>query len=317
MSAQKSVLRSYSTCLTTHLKTISGGIWLPLFVSTGKLPRLTTLRIGAGTIVSNETAALINARCKLFTTVVLSRSDQTTFTSLLALVTKCDNITTISLYNTCYINSPSVVVAIAMNCPHLLSLNLGGGVNVDDAALVEVATRCSHLTSLNLSDCCDLTEPGVCAMIARLSNLTAINVTGIDCSSGTPTMLALAQCPKLQCVKGFDSDELDAASVIALALGCPFLQMLKIGFDCQVDDTCLIALARNCGSLVYVDFSGCVSVSDHGVQELLRCCPNLQCMDLMSPSCSRGISVAYSNICKANEKVRISFYREVNLSYDL
>ena len=69
-----------------------------------------------------------------------------------AVVSKCTELTTLSLGN-CIKITDVAVLAVASGCKQLTSLNLYSCYNITDAALLAVASECKQLTTLNLDGC--------------------------------------------------------------------------------------------------------------------------------------------------------------------
>ena len=122
----------------------------------------------------------------------------------------------------------AAVVAVAVFCPQLTSLNLGRDEHreeITDAAVTAVAARCPQLTSLNLCFCDRITDAAVTAVAAGCPQLTSLNLT--DCNQITDAAVTAVAvgCPRLTSLHLRGCKQITRTAVTAVKAGYPQLQI--------------------------------------------------------------------------------------------
>lgn len=162
---------------------------------------------------------------------------------------------------------------IALNCPHLTSINLKGCQKITNLSLSLLAQHCKNLSRVELSDC-KITNYAV-QIIAQecKNNLSVLDIT--DCREITNDALSYLAfyCPNLKRLK------LKGTRVTELGL-MPLLQrvaLLELNLQgLPISDLTLTTIAKNQKQLHLLNLSFCHSITLNALQMLIKTTPLLR-----------------------------------------
>jgi hypothetical protein len=209
---------------------------------------------------------------------------------------------TVVAFRCCTSVTDDSVIAVAVGCPHLTSLDLSGCKQVTPDAIKTVLRERSQLVSLDLSGCTPLVSrqwsvlgwspETVVAAVAGCSQLAELNLDGCIGVVDKDVVAISAGCPQLVSLSLSKCSDVTDDGVWAIAACLTQLTSLELGDCMQLTDRSLLMLAWGCWQLISLNLRNCEGVTDEGVKIL-----QTECSQLMSVNLSGCEQVTMTHIC--------------------
>ncbi len=231
--------------------------------------------------------------------LTLGSSCKPTDEEIIAIVTKCQNLTTLHIHDCCQLTDQAVL-NIGNHCPMITSLSLIHYEQLSDKALSSTIQNYSSLTSLDLTACKQLTGEALTSIDENRPNLISLTLNGCKqlsdkaLSSITKTYPSLASLDLGLCQKltdsGFSSigencknltsltlafcKQLSNETLISIIARCETLISLDLTFCQQLSNETLISIPQNRPGLTYLNFSNCAQLTDTSLLAIADGCQN-------------------------------------------
>eukprot|EP00899_Mesostigma_viride_P017713 jgi/Mesvir1/25943/Mv20937-RA.1 len=204
-----------------------------------------------------------------------SRTGKPVEAALTWLLTKCPNLTTLSVASRAYPGAPWQMRDRWLRS-RLWSEHEENTKGMPPLEII--AARYRGLTCLDVSACVTVTDAGLIAIAQTCCQLIALDVSGCDVGDASITSLA-ASCPGLLRVAVFYCRRVTDASLASLGRHCHQLEELDVGYT-QVTDDGLTQVAAHCHRLRRLCLSNCDRVTNVGIRQIGEGCPRLRWVDL-------------------------------------
>uniref|UniRef100_F6WZP6 F-box/LRR-repeat protein 15 n=2 Tax=Didelphinae TaxID=126287 RepID=F6WZP6_MONDO len=156
------------------------------------------------------------------------------------------------------------------------------GPQVPRAALSRLLRDSEGLQELCLESCRDwLSDEDLEPVLSRNPGLRRVGLAGCGRLSRRALVTLSLSCAQLRCLSLAHCDWVDGLALRGLADRCPCLEALDLTACRQLRDTAVSYLAQRRGAqLRSLSLAVNANVGDATVQELARCCPQLEHLDL-------------------------------------
>ena len=173
------------------------------------------------------------------------------------------------------------IIAIALACTKLLSLNINGNSAIGEEAF-EVLTKkhACHLESLEMSGCFGVPSEVVLSLLKATTSLHTLNI-GLCSKISTECVIEI--CSSLTCLKHFDLRGVKSVTnqcLHVITTQCKNLESLIVSNCSQITDVGISEIATYRNSLTHLDISGCSLVSDEGIVGFLMAAKSIVHLDL-------------------------------------
>lgn len=129
----------------------------------------------------------------------------------------------------------TIVTAISLHCPLLISLDLWRARSLTTDALLQVARRCVNLQELDIGWCRDVDSTIlVPTLVSQCPGLTKLFLTALRHTTDL-TLLAASRATCLQQLDVLGASDINPAAVEAVLQGCKALQLLDVSFCSRID----------------------------------------------------------------------------------
>ncbi|XP_074089923.1 F-box/LRR-repeat protein 15 isoform X1 [Macrotis lagotis] len=156
------------------------------------------------------------------------------------------------------------------------------GPQVPRAALARLLRDAEGLQELCLESCRDwLSDEDLEPVLGRNPGLRRVGLAGCGRLSRRALVTLSVSCAQLRCLSLAHCDWVDGLALQSLADRCPCLEALDLTACRQLRDRAVAYLAQRRGArLRSLSLAVNANVGDATVQELARCCPQLEHLDL-------------------------------------
>ncbi|KAM8972109.1 F-box and leucine-rich repeat protein 13 [Pelodytes ibericus] len=184
---------------------------------------------------------------------------------ILALLEKCQNITSVSLLGSPHLSDAAF--KILAQGRKLVKIRIEGNHRITDASIKAISKSCPNLKHIYLADCQKITDAALKA-ISALKNITVLNVA--DCirisDPGVRQVLEGTSGNKIRELNLTNCLRVSDLSLLRIAQKCHNITFLSLRYCENVTDSG-IELLGNMASLISIDLSG-TSITDQGLTAL-------------------------------------------------
>lgn len=151
-----------------------------------------------------------------------------------------------------------------------MALELEGQRNVTDAGVLAIAVACRTLQSLDLSGCIRLTTSGLISLLDQAPSLEAVALSGL-LAAEDKVVAAAARKPRLRrlCLNGCSKISSAALEALVARAGST-LRELQLGYCDKLTDSVVDALVIHSPQLESLSLYGCLQLTDRAVAALAR-----------------------------------------------
>mmetsp|Transcript_14262 Transcript_14262/g.27833 ORF Transcript_14262/g.27833 Transcript_14262/m.27833 type:complete len:452 (+) Transcript_14262:93-1448(+) len=261
---------------------------------------------------------LVLAReCRSLTHLNLAPCHNVSNDALFAVANGCPQLT--QLHTTSSSISDAVVAALTSCCPLLTSLDLCQSRELSNAAMYTIADHCPRLQLLRIKPSVPadnrpaINDLGAMAVVSACSMLRDLNLGSFVCTDATAKAIASSSVRlvsltlNLGGLKLRRSQRISESGLAAIAAGCLWLEELRLHQASWLRDGEAAMLAPSFSRLKRLSMDEC-HLSDVGVEEFVRCCPDLIHLALMNNDfiTDRSIQMIRSG-CPRLESLFLSF----------
>lgn len=224
----------------------------------------------------------------------LSRSFRLSDRSLYALANGCPRLTKLNISG-CSSFSDSALIYLSCHCKNLKCLNLCGCVKAaTDGSLQAIARNCGHLQSLNLGWCDNVTDEGVTRLASGCPDLRALDLCGCVLITDESVIALASGCPHLRSLGLYYCQNITDRAMYSLANSCVKSKRGRWG-------TLRSSSSKDVDGLVNLNISQCTALTPPAVQAVcdsfpsLHTCPERHsliisgCLSLTSVHCACGL----------------------------
>lgn len=168
----------------------------------------------------------------------------------------------------------SLLEVIGQNCPRLRVLNIANARNVTDDGVASLAKGCTKLELLDMSWCIKITDLGVSRVAHAMPKLREVGLSETRVTNG---------------------------GITELTRNCGELEALHLARCVQIANDGAESIMKFCGRrLTTLNIASCHNVTDECVEQLIRECPRLHCLDVSKLPC-RAISKMLEEIVQVRD----------------
>jgi len=210
--------------------------------------------------------------------------------AVISAMTRCPNLTRLSLYWDPSLSDKSLQAIASSQCASkLVHLNLSGMRHATDVGMVAVAEACPNLTHLDMTRMETLRDDSLIAVAKNCPQLRYLNLYA--CAHFLdPGVVAIAQgCPLLEFVDLCGTHSVTDVSIQALASGCPRITSLNLTWVTKIGDASLEAIGEHLRALCFLSVHGNRRMSDEGVRHIAKGCPKLEVLDVNGTPISKDL----------------------------
>jgi hypothetical protein len=226
-------------------------------------------------------AALIK-NCPRLTTIKFGEFTQLTDECLLAIAKSCSALTELSVRNCSQLTDVGMI-PLAQCCPQLSVVDLSSCCGLSAGTGVALSTNCRALTSVNCSGCKGLVGRSMAWPIQRCPRLQRIDVSRTNLNDNGIRTIA-RHCPELVAINLNYCPEITSESAIVLGEKCPRLSVASFNWSKQLSNRGIEALAKGCPELTAVSVRWCSGLTDPSIEALVDNCPRLTLVDHVGTS---------------------------------
>ncbi|XP_062207669.1 F-box protein SKP2A-like [Phragmites australis] len=221
----------------------------------------------------------------------LSRSFRLSDRSLYALAHGCPHLTRLNISG-CSNFSDAALVYLTSQCKNLKCLNLCGCVRAaSDRALQAIACNCSHLQSLNLGWCDSITDKGVISLASGCPELRAVDLCGCVLITDESVVALANGCPHLRSLGLYYCQNITDRAMYSLAANSRVRSKARSSWGA-------VKSGRDRDGLASLNISQCTALTPPAVQAVcdsfpaLHTCPERHsliisgCLSLTSVHCA-------------------------------
>ncbi|KAM0854146.1 hypothetical protein ACQ4PT_050603 [Festuca glaucescens] len=224
----------------------------------------------------------------------LSRSFRLSDRSLYALANGCPRLTKLNISG-CSSFSDSALIYLSCHCRNLKCLNLCGCVKAaTDESLQAIARNCAHMQSLNLGWCENVTDEGVTSLASGCPDLRALDLCGCVLITDESVIALASGCPHLRSLGLYYCQNITDRAMYSLANSCVKSKRGRWG-------AVRSSSSKDIDGLANLNISQCTALTPPAVQAVcdsfpsLHTCPERHsliisgCLSLTSVHCACGL----------------------------
>ncbi|XBJ25645.1 F-box protein SKP2A-like [Triticum dicoccoides] len=226
----------------------------------------------------------------------LSRSFRLSDRSLYALANGCPRLTKLNISG-CSSFSDSALIYLSCHCKNLKSLNLCGcGKAATDESLQAIAQNCGHLQTLNLGWCDNVTDEGVTSLASGCPDLRALDLCGCVLITDESVIALASGCPYLRSLGLYYCQNITDRAMYSLANSCVKSKRGRWGTPRSSSSS-----SKDVDGLANLNISQCTALTPPAVQAVcdsfpsLHTCPERHsliisgCLSLTNVHCACGL----------------------------
>ncbi|XP_053320247.1 dynein regulatory complex subunit 6 [Spea bombifrons] len=261
--------------------------------------KLIYLDLSGCTQISVEGFRFIAAGCSSLQQLKINDMFTLTDNCILALLEKCQCITSVSLLSSPHLSDAAFKVLAQGR--KLVKLRIEGNNRITDASIKALSKSCPNLNHIYLADCQKITDASLKA-VATLKNITVLNVA--DCirisDPGVRQILEGPSGAKIQELNLTNCLRVSDLSLLRIAQKCHNLTFLSLRFCENVTDSG-IELLGNMASLISIDLSG-TSITDQGLAALGA---NSKIKELAVSECMGISDIGIQKFCQQSKDLEL------------
>jgi hypothetical protein len=195
------------------------------------------------------------------------------------------------------------ILAIAVGCPLLVSIDVSGCKMISDDALEGLSLR-GALNNVNVSNCNRITDAGIRTILSKCTVLKFLSVA--KCILLTDWAFSvLRPGSELTEIDINDCSRLTLGSIVLITTACKALKKLKMGCP-LICDAAVEMVCCNSRHLVELDLCGCLSLTDASLSSLQLASPSLRILIMSDRPASITVN-AYLQLAVSKPRIHVSF----------
>uniref|UniRef100_A0A667HKH0 F-box/LRR-repeat protein 15-like leucin rich repeat domain-containing protein n=1 Tax=Lynx canadensis TaxID=61383 RepID=A0A667HKH0_LYNCA len=233
---------------------------------------------------------------------------------VMALIQGASSLQELSI-NGCQITDKAIRALVKKHGNSLHKIEVFGCLALTAKSVGSLAVQCPHLRTLNIGRVPKVSEACLVRSLENLREVTALNVAGLKMMRDQIVHCIVTQCPKLDSLVLSSCSQVTDVSLVEISTYLRTLRYLDVSGCRQITNAGIHALARSCHQLKYLDLSS-TGISKRGVCSLANYCHiSLECVKLSF--CKNVTLDVVKKLCKNCRRLKILHLYGCTITSDL